>query len=102
MEFEVSGNLEQIEIGATGNSEIIQNLKVILSTYKGSVPLNRNFGFPPTPIDLPMEAAEAVVASEVVDAISKYEPRVDVKSIDFLRSEDGLIKPVVKVIIKEV
>ena len=76
--LDISASLENIEIGATGLKEIVQNVKIILTTIKGSVPLDRDFGIDPGFIDAPIRTARALFASKMVAAVKKYEPRVEV------------------------
>ena len=49
--------------------EILQNVRTILSTRKGSVPLDRDFGLTWAHIDKPMPVAKMLMRSEVIDAI---------------------------------
>lgn len=60
--------------------EVLQNIKTILSTYKGTVPLMRDFGINPNLIDqLQTESFKQKLKSEIITQIEKYEPRVKVK-----------------------
>ena len=85
--------------------EILQNVRTILSTRKGSVPLDRDFGLTWEHIDKPMPVAEMLMRSEVIDAVEKYEPRATVVSVDFDQTPtdemDGILKPRVVVQIGE-
>lgn len=85
--------------------EILQNVRTILSTRKGSVPLDRDFGLTWTHIDKPMSVAKMLMRSEVIDAIEEYEPRTTVVSVDFdedtASAMDGILKPRVVVQIGE-
>jgi phage baseplate assembly protein W len=105
MEIDVTGTLEEIEIGAIGVSEIVQNVRTILSTIKGTVPLDRAFGVTGEYIDLPQPAAQALFAAEIVDEVEKQEPRVKVTSLSWQQSNaeamDGKLVPVVRIRIKE-
>lgn len=77
--------------------EILQNVRTILSTRKGSVPLDRDFGLTWSHIDKPMPVAKMLMRSEVIDCIEKYEPRATVVSVDFDQTKtdemDGILKP---------
>lgn len=85
--------------------EILQNIRTILSTRKGSVPLDRDFGLTWVHIDKPMPVAKMLMRSEVIDAIEEYEPRATVVSVDFdddtASVMDGILKPRVVVQIGE-
>ena len=79
--------------------EILQNVRTILSTRKGSVPLDRDFGLTWAHIDKPMPVAKMLMRSE------EYEPRATVVSVDFdedtASAMDGILKPRVVVQIGE-
>lgn len=79
--------------------EVIQNVRTILTTRRGSVPLDRGFGINTSLIDLPVTVIKSRLTAEVIDAVEKFEPRVRVESVKFLGdSADGVIYPVVKVV----
>jgi hypothetical protein len=103
--IDVLATLEEIEIGATGVKEIAQNVKTILSTVKGTVPLDRDFGLDPAFIDAPVRAARALFAAQVVQAIKKYEPRVEVVKLIWKETAsnagEGKVIPGVRIRIKE-
>lgn len=95
----------EITIGATGTAEILQNVRMILSTIRGTVPLDRTFGLSITFLDRPMPAAMAEYRGEVVEAVQRLEPRVTVTSVDFTEDTDGamdgILYPVVTIDIEE-
>lgn len=68
---------------ATGNEEIMQNVKVILSTPAGTVPFDREFGVNIDLIDLPLDQAKAQLTVEYIKKVKKYEPRAKVKQVTF-------------------
>lgn len=77
--------------------EIIQNINTILSTPKGTVPLDRDFGIDWSFVDNPMPEAKMTLRQEIVSALKKYEPRVVVLSISFKQSDaaDGSLIPII-------
>ena len=83
--------------------EILQNVRTILSTQIGTVPLHRDFGISWEHIDKPYPVAKQLMMVEVIEAIGKYEPRARVESVEFDESTEsameGLLKPRVIVII---
>jgi len=93
-----------ITIGATGINEIIQNVRMILSTIKGSVYLDRDFGLDPDLIDMPQMQAAFKYREEIINQIERYEPRVNVLEINFTTDKNdlmnGTLLPVVKIEIK--
>ena len=52
-------------------------------------------------LDLPINVAQAKLQSEMITAIKKYEPRVEITSISFTGTEDGVLIPKVQVKIKD-
>ena len=80
-------------------SSVLQNIAVLLSTIKGTVPQYRDFGLTATFLDKPMPIAKMMMIAEVREAIEKWEPRARYVSIDF--SEDitrpGTLWPAVEV-----
>lgn len=82
--------------------EVLQNLSMILSTTKYSVPLDRDFGLSARFIDKPIAIAEAILVSELLDAVEKYEPRAEVLNVSFERDErTGKITPRLEVEIND-
>ena len=85
-------------------AEILQNVRMILTTRIGSVPLARDFGLSWEHIDQPINVARALMQSTIIDAVERFEPRVLVKAVAFDEtSEDameGLLKPKVTISIK--
>lgn len=80
--------------------EIIQAVKTIISTIKGSVPLDRDFGIDSDFIDNPTPMAQMQLRVSIIDAISKYEPRAIVKSIEYKQDSnalEGILKPIVTI-----
>lgn len=84
--------------------EIIQNVRTILKTHIGTVPLDRDFGISWAYVDQPIPVARALVQEAVIDAITEFEPRADVVSVTFNENLedtiDGVLKPIVTISIK--
>ena len=93
-----------VDFAPEGVMEILQNVRTIITTRKGSVPLDRDFVLPWDAVDQPLPVAQMLMRSEVIDAIERYEPRVRVESVEFLtdteRAMEGVLRPVVTVSIK--
>jgi uncharacterized protein len=85
---------------STLEEEIRQNIETIVTTIAGSVPLDRGFGLPVTAIDNSPLIARARLTGQVMTAIAKQEPRVEVTSVDYRLERERLI-PVVSYRIKE-
>lgn len=86
---------------ATLAEEIIQNVRIIITTPKFSVPLDRNFGIDYSCLDKPQHIAEARLVEDIISSIAKYEPRAEVTGITFTANNDGLLIPKVQVKIKD-
>lgn len=75
-------------------AEIKLCLETLLSVRAGSVPMDRDFG-----IDLdevlgkPVEVAKNILSVEIIEKVRKYEPRVDIESVDFDNGMDGQLVP---------
>lgn len=81
--------------------EIHQNIRTILTTARGSVPLDRDFGLDISVIDLPIPLYEAKLTADIFDTIPKYEPRVKVIDVTYKHDAlSGRSMPIVKVAIK--
>lgn len=78
-------------------AEILQNVRTILNTRIGTVPLARDFGVSWEHVDKPYPIAKAMMAASVVDAIEEFEPRARVESVEFEETEasamDGILVP---------
>ena len=98
MIIDIVGTLEQINFAPTSiQEEVIQNIKTLLSTMKFTVPLDRNLGIIANALDEPMPVAMAKISSDVIDAISQYEPRAKVTQISFDGDIDGKLIPKVRI-----
>ncbi|MDY3739384.1 MAG: hypothetical protein SO022_02860 [Selenomonadaceae bacterium] len=81
--------------------EIIQNIKTILTTLQGTVPLDRDFGIDGTLIDKPLTVAKPLIVKDIKEKIEQYEPRAKFVSISWSGNDiDGKLIPSIKVAIK--
>lgn len=83
----------------TTEQEITQNIYCILNTVIGSVPHLRDYGLDNSYLHQPMPAARSAFAAAIADAISLYEPRAQVQSVNFTLDPDqpGHLFPIVEV-----
>ena len=93
----ISNTLGNIQVGATGVTSVAQQIRTLLNTRKGSVPLDRDFGISWDCIDQPIPEARQLLVSEVAQALKTYVPSVTLKSIEFSdlgdnNTADGRIK----------
>jgi len=103
MEIDISTSPAGVVIGATGLEEIYQNVRTILATPKGSVPLDRDFGVDQTFLDQPTRTAMTMALPSIVEAVEKYEPRVKVTAVTWIESDamDGRMIPQVRIRIRD-
>lgn len=82
--------------------EIAQNVAMIISTLKGSCPLDRTFGIDPAKVDDPINVAQAKLSAEIAAAVREQEPRARIKKI-FYGGEtvDGELKITARVEVVE-
>ncbi len=73
-------------------AEIEQNIRMILRTPKGSVPLHRDFGISYNFLDLPLNKAIVVLRNEIVKSIRRWERRVDIEEVKVEPSEGGTLQ----------
>jgi hypothetical protein len=84
----------QPKLGAIGEvvedmDDIDQCIRTILSTPKGSVPHQPDFGSDVWRyLDWPIAAARPNVVREIVDAIALWEPRVEITAVSYSVSAD--------------
>jgi hypothetical protein len=81
MEIEITNTTNPLNFAAEGLEEIYQNVKMILNTRKGSVPLDREFGLDWQIIDSPTSAFVQKLKKDIAEQIEKYEPRVKLNKI---------------------
>lgn len=106
MDFVVDTTLPaRVTIGARGLVGLAQEVRTLLATRKGSVPLDREFGVDWSFVDSPVSAAMPRIVAEYARQIERYVPRVRVLSITFApaRSEalEGGLRPVVKLAVRK-
>lgn len=100
--FEVAAALEKIAFAPNSElEEILQNVRTILTTTKYSVALDRDFGLEADAVDSPIQNVQAKLTAEIIEKVEKYEPRVQVKQVDYDGDFiTGKLIPKVRVVIK--
>lgn len=90
MDFIVDTTLPaDVVIGATGLVGLAQEIRTVLTTRKGSVPLDREFGLDWSFLDRPLAAALPRYVGEVSRQLEKYVPRIKVLEVRFKPREQG-------------
>ena len=77
------------------SAEIRRNVAFLLSTYKYSCAMARDFGLAAIFIDKPNAKAESIARDEIEQALKTYEPRAEIDEIIFTYENNKMI-PVVK------
>ena len=80
-------------------NSVLQNIAVILSTPKGSVPLYRDFGLDMSFLAKPGPVAKVMMVAPVREAVDRWEPRATVLDVSFVAdpSQPGKLIPKVEV-----
>lgn len=92
-----------VRIGATRLDQLAQEIRTVLATRKGSVPLDRDFGLAWDYVDLPLTEAMPWMVAEIGMQLEKYVPRIKVRDIAFDSENpvEGILQPTVTVEIRE-
>mgnify|MGYP002625792406 FL=1 len=106
MKVDVSAGMSGINFSPQSTAEeVIQNVRCILATRKGSVPFDRAFGVSWDMLDRPLPVAKAMMIAVVVEAVQEYEPRAEVRGVRFdadaTDAMEGRLSPVVTIEIRE-
>lgn len=103
MVIDITADMEEISFTpSTVAEEIIQNVRTLLTTRKGSVPMDRALGISADIVDMPIGAAQAKLSAEIVGAVNQYEPRAHIQRILYEGSEqNGTLRVKVRVDIHE-
>ena len=80
--------------------EIAQNVRTICTTPKYSVPLDREFGVDMSFVDKPQIKAAAMIQSEIIQAVRKYEPRCKIVRVKFNGTFDGVLDAEIRIAIE--
>lgn len=79
MQFDVSSTDLVIDWSPpTVAAEIVQNVRFILGTFAGTIPLIRNVGIDSSAVDAPSSKARAKLMTSTLRAIQRGEPRAKV------------------------
>ena len=102
MTYDITAISPEIDFAPGPAQEIVQNVRMILTTPRFAVPLDRGFGLDGTLLDAPLAVAQARLSAEIIDAINRYEPRADVLAVTVNGDGlDGRLLPTVRVRINE-
>jgi phage baseplate assembly protein W len=65
----------------TPADEVLQNVRTLLKTAPGSVPLSRKMGTPQDVVDQPQSAVGARLQADVIRAVRDFEPRASIVQV---------------------
>jgi phage baseplate assembly protein W len=102
MELLVTGEPQDVVIAPESVvEEITQNVRMIVTTPKGTLPLDRDFGLNFDLVDKPMPFAKLEMEVEIVRQVGKYEPRARVVQVTWQKAEteamDGRAIPIIRI-----
>ena len=82
---------------ATEFAEIQQNVKTIVTTPQGSVPLDREFGIDTSFLDAPANIAPTLMLTAIIEAVPKFESRATVKEVLFDGDVNGKLNARIRI-----
>lgn len=83
-------SLARISLNETDTvNSIKQNVAVILSTRRGTVPLDRELGLRQDFLDKPTTTARPLIVAEITEALRKFEGRAELVRVTFTEDESG-------------
>lgn len=71
------------------NYAVLESIAFLLTTKKGTVPGNREFGLPMEYIGKPMNVAETLIAQEVAEALEQNSITAKLKTVDISASTEN-------------
>lgn len=96
--IEVTIEPQPINWNPDETQEIIQNVRTIIMTAQGSVPLDRGVGLDNSVLDDPMPVAQARLTGIITSAIRAYEPRAAVVQVRYeADQQQGVLQPIVQI-----
>lgn len=72
-----------LNLGATGLNEVLQNVRVVITTRIGTVMLDRKFGLDFSFLDAPQNKAQLMIVQQMCQGLTNFEPRVRFSNIQF-------------------
>jgi phage baseplate assembly protein W len=80
-------------------AEVLQNVRFILASFAGAVPLARSLGLSASAVDAPASKARALLMTATLRAIQRNEPRARVVElyVDDLDAIGGQFSPRVRI-----
>ena len=97
--MDISAELNHVDFAPASTAmEVLQNVRTILTTVRGSVPMNREFGINADVVAMPIGNAQAQLTADIIATVTKYEPRAKVKKVIYEGDEEsGQLRPTVRI-----
>lgn len=73
-------------------AEILQNVRTVIATMVGTVPLARDLAITWEHLDKPLPLAKVLQQEAFIDAVEEYEPRARIVRIDYEESEQDAMQ----------
>lgn len=82
--------------------EIESRLKLLLTTPKGTIPMDRDYGIDfDAIIDKPLNVAQNCYATEIIKAVSKYETSVNAVNVECRPTSESSFEAIITLARKE-
>lgn len=85
---------------STIEQEVAQNVRMIVTTVRGTVPLFRDFGIDVSLIDAPSAMAKAKLTADIIRQVKLFEPRALITKISYRNTAIGQLQPVITLTVK--
>lgn len=96
MKDEESKYIIQFEEDEEIDKELARQAEVLMSTRKGSIPMDRDFGIDMDILSEPMSDIATDLMAELLEQFEKYIPALNVASVRISDATDqGTIKPII-------
>ena len=101
--IEIGGGKYEIEFAPDSiESEIVQNVRIILNSLEYSTHYNLGLGLSGSYVDEPINRVQAMMRADITKQIKEFEPRAKVSFIEFrIDPENGKTVPVLGVTIDD-
>lgn len=103
MKIEISDTVEEFSFAPESiEQEISQNIRLLLTADKYSIPLAREMGMKRDYLHRPQQVAEMLMVQDIYDLVEQYEPRAKITNIETVGgNEDGSLKILLEVEVDE-
>lgn len=86
--YTVTSNNGKLKFNLNRTERILQNVRNILSIYKGEVIMNRELGIDPKIIDSPLNESERLI--DIKEALEEQEEKIVVNDVKYIVTNNKL------------